>query len=185
MAKGDIAKGLGKIILLTIAVSGLTVIAATSPGFGAILREVNKRRFKDYKQYRINQSIKRLQTQELITINELEDRIEVQLTEKGKIKVLTYNLEQMQLKAEKWDHVWRIVIFDIPNTHKKARDILRTKMKQIGFYLLQESVLVTPWKCRDEIDFIKHIYQVADYVTLIEAINFDGEIRVKQYFRIT
>lgn len=184
VTKSDTAKEIGKVILLTIAATGLIAIAITAPGLGYVLKEINKRQYKKYKPHRINQSLKRLQKQQLITISEQNEKITLKLTEKGQQKVLMFSIENMKLKTGRWDNIWRIIIFDIPNIHKNARDALRRKMKQIGFYSLQESVLVTPWKCRDEVDFIKNLYGVKQYVTLIEAKTFDGDIGIKRYFNL-
>lgn len=184
VTKSDTAKEIGKVILLTIAATGLVVVAVTTPGLGYVLKEINKHQYKKYKPHRINQSLKRLEKQQLISISEQNEQITLKLTEKGQQKILMLNVENMKLKKGKWDKVWRIIIFDIPNTHKKARDALRQKMKQIGFYLLQESVLITPWKCRDEVNFIKNLYGIGQYVTLIEARTFDGEEKVKDYFKL-
>lgn len=178
------SREIGKVILITLAVSGVVVLAATSPGFGYLLREVEKRRFKKYKASRINFAFKRLQQQELINIEEDGDDIRVELSDKGRKKVLSYKVEEMKLKKGKWDGWWRIVIFDIPEHKRNARDFLRAKMKELGFYMLQKSVLVTPWPCRDEIDFIKYFYEVGECVNLIQAKSFDGEEQVRRYFNL-
>lgn len=184
MDKKKISKEIGKAILLTVGLSGILILAVTSPGIGIIFKEIQKKKFQKYQQFRLNQAFKRLEKQKLILIKEEGDKVRIELSEKGKKKVLMYNLDEMKLKQDKWDKIWRIVIFDIPEEKKNARDFLRLKMKELGFYLLQRSVLVTPWDCRKEIDFIKHFYEVDKYVNLIEAKCFGGDEQIKRYFRI-
>ena len=83
---------------------------------------------------------------------------------------------------KKWDKKWRMVIFDIPETQKKARYALRAKLKELGFYPLQKSVWVHPFECRDEIDFIIEFFNVSSYVRLAEVNHFDGEKFIKEEF---
>ena len=153
---------------------------AASPGLGYALKPF----LKNYYPSRINRAVKRLHKQELISITEKKDKIIIELSEKGKRKVLSYKLEKMELKTGKWDGWWRMVIFDIPEKNRKARDYFRSQLRYLNFYLLQESVLVTPWRCNDEVDFVKHLFGVDRHVQLVLAKHFDGEDRVKSYFRL-
>lgn len=63
----------------------------------------------------------------------------LKLTEKGKETVILKKL----LEDKKWDGKWRIVIFDIPEKHRKVRNTLRGQLKRWGFIQLQKSVWVT------------------------------------------
>lgn len=177
-------KEISKVVLLSIAISGVVILTATSPGLGHLLKLIQKNRPKSYKPYRINQTLKRLQSQQLISIKEENNQTRIELLEEGRKKVLKYNLEEMTLKKGKWDKVWRVVIFDIPHDKKSARDFLRSKMKQLGFYQLQKSVLVTPWPCQNEMDFIKHFYDIGEYINFIEAKSIDCESKIKKHFHI-
>ena len=56
------------------------------------------------------------------------------------------------------DGEWRIVIFDIPEKFKKAREALRMKLKELGFLELQKSVFIFPYECEDEINFIVEVF---------------------------
>jgi len=57
-------------------------------------------------------------------------------------------------KTSQWDRKWRIVFFDIPEKHRRARDALREKLKEIGFREFQQSVFIQPYPCTDEINFL-------------------------------
>lgn len=43
-----------------------------------------------------------------------------------------------------WDRNWRFVIYDIPERHRKFRQLIRRKLFQLGFRKLQRSVWVSP-----------------------------------------
>lgn len=175
-------KDLTKIILI---LAGTTVLIPTLvmfPGLGYVLKPFLKNS-NFYPSY-VDRTLRRLEKQKSISISYDGDKTKITLTENGKKKVLAYQLDEIKLKKGKWDGWWRIVIFDIPEKKKIARNLLRAKMQELGFYMLQKSVLVTPWECREEIDFIKHFYGVGDCVNLIRAKQFDGEDLVKNYFEL-
>ena len=106
------------------------------------------------------------------------------LSEKGKLKALTYRFKEMKIKKENWDGKWRVVIFDIPERLRCGRDILRDKLKVLGFYELQKSVLVFPYECKNEIEFIVEFFGLKPYVRLgiLEAI--DNELHLKKNFNL-
>lgn len=175
-------KDITKAVLLVAAVGVLVPALVVAPGLGYALKPFIKR---NYYPSRINKTVDRLKKQELISIKHQNDgKISIELSDKGKKKVLTYKLQELKLKQEKWDGWWRIVIFDVPEKKRSARDFLRFKLTELNFYTLQKSVLVTPWDCRDVVDFVKHIYGVGDCVNLILAKKFDGEEVVRDYFDV-
>lgn len=175
-------KDLTKVILILAGATILVPALAISPGLGYVLKPFLKD--QEYFPSRIDSAMRRLQRQKLISITEKNGKVKIALTENGKRKVLAYKFEEMQLRKGKWDGWWRVVIFDIPEKKKAARNFLRDKMSELGFYMLQKSVLVTPWDCRNEIDFIKHYYEVGDHVILLKVKTFDSEDLVKNFFEL-
>lgn len=174
-------KDLTKTVLILAGVTVLIPALAISPGLGYLLKPFLKN--ENYHASEIKRTVYRLRKQKLISYNEHNGKIKISLTKSGKRKVLSYKIEEMRLKTGKWDGWWRVIIFDIPEKKKKARDSLRNKMKDIGFYQLQKSVLVTPWECEDEVDFIKNLYNVdGEDICLIKAKKFDGDDLARNYF---
>lgn len=49
-----------------------------------------------------------------------------------------------RLSGQPWDRKWRVVIFDIEEKEKRARNALRQKLISLGFGELQKSVYITP-----------------------------------------
>lgn len=178
MERGDLTKS----ILILAGASMLVPTLAVAPGLGYALKPILKISGL-YPSY-IDKTLKRLNKQGLISISYDGDKTKITLTEGGKRKVLSYKLSEIKLKKGKWDGWWRIVIFDIPEKDRKGRNILRSKMQELGFYMLQKSVFVTPWECKEEIDFIKHFYHLGKYVNLIKAKKFDGEDLARNYFEL-
>ena len=123
--------------------------------------------------YRAKRTIYNLKNKRLV--NFYENGV-IEITEKGKKKVLQYNIEEMNIKLPtKWDGYWRIVIFDVPEKFKKARKRLERKNKRPRFFPLQKSVFVYPFECRNEIDFVSEFFNVGRFVHYIVAKELDSE----------
>ena len=106
------------------------------------------------------------------------------LSDKGRIKALTYHFEEMKIKAMDWDKKWRMVFFDVPEKYRWGRDALRRKLKELGFYELQKSVFVFPYECEDEIDFIIEYYGIRKYVRFAVIENIDNDMHLKDRFSL-
>lgn len=107
----------------------------------------------------------------------------LQLTEKGKARLQKKEIADLEIpKPAKWDHKWRIVLFDIPEEKKYGRDGLTRKLKEIGFITLQKSVWVHPFPCRAEIELIAAYHKIDQYVTFIETSYIDKQdLLIKQF----
>ena len=107
------------------------------------------------------------------------------LNENGKRKALRFNIDKLEIsKPNKWDGKWRIVMFDIPEKLKRLRESLRMHFREIGLVELQKSVLVFPYPCIKEIEFILEFYNARRYVRFILAERVDNEIHLKKKFNL-
>ena len=70
-------------------------------------------------------------------------RVFLKLTSVGKKKV-ERKFPVFSMQTKKWDGYFMIVIFDIPETEQSVRRRLRTKLKELGFGMLQHSVWISP-----------------------------------------
>jgi DNA-binding transcriptional regulator PaaX len=104
------------------------------------------------------------------------------LTDKGKLRALTYNFENMKIKDKDWDGKWRFIVFDVPEKFRTGRDALRGKIKKLGFYELQKSVFIFPYKCQDEIEFIIEFFGIRRYVRYGVIDSIDNEVHLKKVF---
>lgn len=174
-------KELTKSLLLLLLV-GISVPALVAfPALGIALKPLLK---NNYQPSRISGAIKRLERQKLISISEAKGLTRIELLDKGRKRILTYRIEELKLKRSKWDGVWRLVIFDIPEKRRVARDFLRAKLRELGFYQLQKSVLITPWECKEIIDFVKYYYDVSGYVDLLIIRKIENDHYLKSYFNL-
>ncbi|MBU2010201.1 CRISPR-associated endonuclease Cas2, partial [Patescibacteria group bacterium] len=141
-----------KVILLL--GGGLLLGLSRNPNnYFKILKAIGKE-WGDIDKRALHRAIKNLYKSKIIDVKEDKNGVTtLVLTEKGKQKVLKYNLDKIIVpKMKKWDNKWRVVIFDIPESRKKIRDALRFHLKKMGFFEFQKSVFIHPFNCQDEID---------------------------------
>lgn len=141
---------------------------------------------RKYSRWRTKQVIYQLAKQQYIKVKEEDNgKTTVTIMRKGLAKALTYRLEDMQLaKPKKWDNKWRVIIFDIPEKYKKVRDIFRMRLRQLGLYQLQESVYVSPYKCFNEIEFLRELYGVAFTVRYLLVDKLEDDNFLRQHFEL-
>ena len=177
---------LGKTILVLAGIAGVLTVVAVAPNmFGAVGRSTKRRYF--FNKSSFNKTKHYLKRRGLVEIDKEKDSgfTEIKLTSKGLIELYKLSFDNLKIiKPQKWDGFWRIVIFDIPNRHKWARDDFRQKLREIGFYLLQESVFIIPYPCEKEIKFLISVFNLNNYARLIIAKEISNDADIKEYFKI-
>ncbi|MDO8553133.1 MAG: hypothetical protein Q7S01_06470 [bacterium] len=88
------------------------------------------------------------------------------------------------LKTQKWDHKWRVAIFDIPEIYAPLRRKIRDILKRAGFVKLQQSVWIFPHECNELIQLIKAESQLSRYVLYGVLDHIEGEERLRKLFRL-
>ncbi len=130
---------------------------------------------------RIYDAVKRLNNKRLVELVERGDKLYIKITDSGRKLVRNFDYDNLELpKLKNWDKKWRMIIFDIPNEKRRERQAFSIKLKEIGFYPLQESVFIYPYDCRDEIDFICEFLSIGRYVNycIVESLDKrEGDLR--------
>jgi len=106
------------------------------------------------------------------------------LTEKGKWRVLNFQLNDIKNKKLKWDKKWRMVAFDIPEKHRGGRNALRQKLKTAGFCELQKSIFVTPYDCKREVGDSVKFFNLEKYVRFGILEFIDNEKYFRKFFKL-
>ena len=167
-----------KILYYLLITGGILAISIIAPKLPYELLK-NYLRNKKFDHSKFNRDLKRLNNRGDIKIG--KDYIKI--TKKGKSRVLKYQLDDIEIKKpDKWDGNWWLVVFDIPDSYRRASNTLRHKLIDMGFDQYQKSIFIHPYPCRDEIDFIKEIFQVGLYVKIINAYHIDEEDRFLRKF---
>lgn len=177
----DIAKN----ILSILAIGTVLAIAVVAPNAVQLLKIFSRKqyRIKKFNNRNTYKTINKMIERGWVGLSQKDGITTINITKEGKTEHLKFDLENMIInKPAKWDGQWRIVIFDIPEEHKEAREILRSTLKRLGFYKWQKSVFILPYECEKEITYIKEIYEVSMYVKIIIANKIDDETFLKQKF---
>lgn len=179
--KGELTKD----ILKGLAIGGMIVAVFAMPGLAQVLTMFGADNAKD--RYRVRRTMQELANKKMIRIYRKEGKDVVEITEKGKKKILGYKFDDIRLeRPKKWDGYWRIVIFDIPEKHRVARSALSRKLKEIELYQLQKSVYLCPFNCKDEVDFIGEFFGVRKYIRflIVKELDVKDEDYFKQYYNL-
>ena len=178
-----------KFLLMFVAIGGISIIGAALPGLVKAIGffAYDSKKKNKYSKAKITNSFEYLKKKQLIEIIKTNnDRVQVRLTNKGKKRLAEYSLTTLEIKKpEKWDGKWRVLMFDIPSYPKKynyARDALRCKIKELGFYQIQKSAWVYPYECEDELLFIAGMFQVQKYVEILTVEKLLHEDFVRKKF---
>ena len=135
---------------------------------------------KNYSRY-----FSKLRKQELIYDKEIGNDHIIHLTEKGQEVFLRFNYENLEIKQSKiWDRNFRMVIFDIPEKKRNARNSLREKMKEVGLVKFNDSVWVYPYPCQKEIDFIANYWNIGKYVHFALVKDITNRDYLERYFNL-
>ena len=173
-----------KILLLLL--GGVALGLSKSPkGYFKILKSISKD-WRQIKTERLYRAVREFYNDRLVDYKEDKDGfIKIILTKEGQKKALKFKLDEMEIKKPtKWDGEWRVVIFDIPDRFKKAREALRRKIMDLGFRKLQESVFIFPYECEDEINFITEVFLIRPFVRFVRAKSFTNEEQLKIKFNL-
>lgn len=178
-------KSLTREILFIVASGTLLASSLFAPNAARLLKPLLRWRknWDKINKYRIKEAIKRLNKKRLINLKEKGDKLYLEITEKGNRLIKDCEYDDLELpRSERWDEKWRLVIFDIPDEKKKERNAFSKKLKDLGFYPIQESVFIYPYDCQDEIDFISEFLSINNFVNyfIIESIDKkEGDLRLK------
>ena len=76
-------------------------------------------------------------------------------------------------------------MFDIPETRKTVRDLIRWKLKRAGFVTIQKSVAVYPYPCHELIINLRNYHNLRPgELYVFEAKVLEGAEVLKKYFKL-
>ncbi len=69
-------------------------------------------------------------------------------------------------KKRRKDGRWIMIIFDIPQKHQKARSLLRSILKNLGYKLFQQSVWISPYDIFEKTEKSLQFHSLDEYVRI-------------------
>lgn len=183
---GSIQHGLiTKTILGVIATAGIVGVAAVAPGAFQLVRLLRNSTVRRYEapSY-IRRTIRSLQKRGLLRVGVKSGEMRVYLTEKGQQEVLKYQIKEKCLRQGHWDKKWRIIIFDIEEQRRFARDGIRADMEELGLVRLQDSVWVYPFDCEEVVTLLKAHYKLGKQLVYITAGDIENDTWLRKQFSL-
>jgi len=176
----------GEAIVLSIAAVGVVSVVALFPGVAHIIGPFLKK--EKNKQYQVKQKISRsveslVQSGVVRKYIDASGEVRLELTQKGKWEAFL-RLGSKDTQHKKWDRLWRVVVFDVPQSKDKMRRELRRAMSMYGFKMLQQSVWVYPHACDDFVALFKEQLGVSHDVLYMKVKYIENEERLRKEFKI-
>lgn len=180
VAKKQIAKEIIKYVAMTGGVALCFTAPTAIPFLGIFLcRNTDERN-------RYMRSLLMLNRRGMLKIiRDVERGNSLQLTRRGNREARRVSFLDMHIdRPKKWDGIWRMVMFDIPQKRRGARAVFRKKLRDLGFLPYQKSVFVFPFPCEREVRFAAEYLSMQPYVQYIEVCKLDKESRVRKEFNL-
>lgn len=167
---------------------GASVVFPNLPKAIAPLLKRNEDEYEVWKRFNIpylKRTLKRLQEQKLVEIDEYKGKQIVRITEAGKIKVLRFALDELAVnKPKNWDKHWWLVSYDLPKGYETQRDILRNYLKAWGFYPLHKSVFLHAYPCRKQVEFLREYLGIGEYVRIFNVSQIENDLPFREFFGV-
>lgn len=170
-------------IMKGLAVGFITAAVLTSPfGLYVILKGSLNYVFRKED---FDRELQRFEKKGFVAVTKTESRYKIRVFKKARERQIKARMKLLQLPVEdKWDGNFRFVVFDIPEETRGKRDGLRKKLKDLGMFNIQRSVLVYPYECRDEVDVITEFFGVKKYTTYAVVSSCDIDKELRKHFKL-
>ncbi len=176
--KIEVSKEILKFIGLAGAVGAMAIFLGVARIIGPFMREKRQLHVGI-----VNQALKRLEHRGFITIENQNGTKTVALTSSGILALQKMELGMVKIKKQKrWDEQWRIVIFDVLEKRRGARDQIRTTLKRLGFKRLQHSVWIYPYPSDEVVELVRNAYDLRRSVLYFTSPRFLGDYPLVRSF---
>jgi DNA-binding transcriptional regulator PaaX len=184
---------LTKALLLTAAAGCIVVAPGAAIALGAVVKlfvdAQNKPRAEimpdESDPEKVRRSIYRLAQNKYVKIKRITNqKYKLELTKKGKKLLGKYSFFGFKIhRKHAWDGNWRMFVFDVPEKKRAVRDILREKLKNLGFFQFQKSVWIYPHECDEEMRYICEFLGTQPYALIFTGKIHDDQLLRKYFFR--
>jgi DNA-binding transcriptional regulator PaaX len=105
------------------------------------------------------------------------------LTAKGEAALRRLELCEYRMKKPKrWDGLWRVLIFDIPEKRRKLRDQVRRMLSAMGFMRVQDSVWLYPYDCEDIVTLLKADFKIGKDLLYLVVERMEYDVAYRERF---
>ena len=168
-----------KAIVGAVSIAGILAIGAVAPNAIGALGKLGLIGNRDQRRQGVKKSLARLIGAGYVA---LEDG-KVYLTEKGeKFAALLGEGSITVRKPKRWDGKWRILMFDVPEKKKRARELVRRMLIDLGCRRIQDSVWVCPYDVEDIVMILKTDLRLGKDLLYIIADTIENDSSLRAHF---
>jgi DNA-binding transcriptional regulator PaaX len=183
-------KSIAAVALAVIYVAGIAGLAIVAPNVLIALDKavfIKRKLSRKEKIKKTAQVFYYLKKHSYIEFKDRHNSNEISITDSGKKLLLKSSFASLQIpKVKKWDCKWWQVAADIPTKeYRSAANMLRKKLKSMGFFTLQRTLWYYPFDPRKQIELIINYYGIGQFVTVMEVsrMDIDDEQKLKSFFK--
>lgn len=129
--------------------------------------------------WRIKKALRVLQIRGLIEYTQTDEHSPIYITKKGFLRYTKRKFKQH--KGKKWDHLWRLIIFDITE-RSNARRKFQYCLTSIGCFKIQKSVYAYPFGCKNDIKSLASNFSVSSRVEVLTVPNLGSHEKPARQF---
>lgn len=172
-------------ILRAIGMGTLVLTALFAPGILRVAPLFMGSHRKRPSRNTIWKTVGRLERRGYVTLSRKRNDTYLTLTNRGQraYRDLAWELVEIP-KPKQWDGVWRVVVFDIPETKRIARVVFQQTLRRLGFCAVQRSVYVFPYPCKKELFPMLREQNLEEYIEYFETRTLGtAEKRVATFYK--
>lgn len=127
----------------------------------------NKKRYeKERNRKRFTWLICRLKQNGCLKTLKIKNNSAILITPKGLDRIFKTKLKLTERKPRR-DGKWQMVLFDIPETKRRSRDLFRGALRYLRYQKLQKSIWVCQYEVMKETEDLIKRYNLREYVELL------------------
>ena len=128
-----------------------------NPIIGKYRKDMGRKEFSRFVYY--------LKKRNYIKVKNLKNSSAFIITKNGISKALKASFS-IEKRAKREDGKWIMLMFDVPQTHRKARNLLKSILRNLGYKMFQQSVWISPYDVSEKTEKLLQLYDLDNYVKI-------------------
>ena len=168
-------------IMQSVSIAGLLAVAIVAPNALKAIPPVIRKQLFSAKRNARDVAVSRLVSDGMLAREQHNGTRVLRITNKGS-RYLAELSQYRPVRHKNWDGRWRVVIFDIAESRKNLRDLLRRELLTAGFIKLQNSVWAYPYPCEELVALLKANSHIGKDVLYLVVEEMENDQALRSHF---
>lgn len=173
---------LKRAILQTVAAAGFISLALMAPNAPKTIPRDLLRKIFDRSRNARDVAVSKLVRDGMLVRERRNGMNLLRISAKGQQYLNDKRRQYSLVRPKRWDHKWRVVIFDIKEPRRPIRDALRRELRAVGFEKVQDSVWAYPYPCEDFVALLKADFRIGKDVLYMVAEELEYDFQLRKTF---